>query len=220
MIGAQAANAAHSTCPSFYTVFRNLHLYLGLFLSPFVVLFALSVILLNHPGIPLGESHPPETIGLHLAPPPGFGKLEGMERVRQAQQLIRQAGVSGEIGFVGVSESDGIITIPVSKPGSESIVTIHLNTGMASVTHRRTGLWSALIFFHKMPGPHLANIRGNWFVVRIWAWLSDGTAWLLLFLSVSGVYLWTLLKVEMRTGLILVAAGLVSFLGALYAIFS
>ena len=89
---------------------------------------------------------------------------------------------------------------------------------MTSVVRRNTGFWASLIFFHKMPGPHLANIRGNWFVIRVWAWLAEGTAWLLLFLSVSGVYLWAILKSERRVGFVLIVAGLFSFLGALYAV--
>jgi hypothetical protein len=157
-------------------------------------------------------------VALHVDLPPGIDKLEGMERVRQARQIIRQVGVSGEIGFVNYSRSDGTITIPVSKPGTEAIVKISSNTGIASVIHRKTGFWASLIFFHKMPGPHLANIRGNWPVVRVWAWLADGTAWLLLFLSVSGVYLWAILKSERTVGLVLIVAGLASFLGALYAV--
>jgi hypothetical protein len=204
--------------PNFYLITRDLHRYAGLFLSPFVLLFAVSVILLIHPDIPLGESSPLETEDLHVDVPPGFDKIEGMERVEQAKQMIRQVGVSGEIGFVNYSRSTRTITIPVSKPGSESIVTITSGSGTTSVIHRKTGFWTSLIFFHKMPGPHLANIRGNWPVVRAWAWLADGTAWLLLFLSVSGIYLWTILRAERRVGLVLIVAGLISFLGALYAV--
>jgi hypothetical protein len=204
--------------PTFYSIMRTLHLYVGLFLSPFVLLFAVSAILLNHPGIPLDECFPLETKDLHVDLPPGFDKLEGMERVRQAEKLALKVGVSGEIGFVNYSRSDGTITIPVSRPGSESIVTIDSNRGMASVTRRKTGFGTSLIFLHKMPGPHLANIRGNWLVVRIWAWLADGSVWLTLFLSMSGVYLWTVLKTERYAGLALIVAGLFSFLGALYAV--
>jgi len=38
-----------------YSLTRELHSYVGLFLSPFVLVFAVSVILLNHPDLPLGR---------------------------------------------------------------------------------------------------------------------------------------------------------------------
>ncbi|HYK87588.1 MAG TPA: PepSY-associated TM helix domain-containing protein [Acidobacteriota bacterium] len=202
----------------FYVLTRNLHLYIGLFLSPFVLVFAVSVILLNHPGIPLGGSRALEAATLHVEVPPGFDRLEDIDRVRQAREIMRQADVSGEVGFVGYSRSEGTITIPVSRPWSEATVRVSAKTGMASITQRRTGFLAPLIFLHKMPGPHLANIRGNWAMVRAWGWLANGTAWLLLFLALSGIYLWAILKSERTVGLFLIVAGLASFLGALYAI--
>ncbi len=34
----------------FYQINRQLHLYVGIFLSPFLVLFAISTIVMNHPS--------------------------------------------------------------------------------------------------------------------------------------------------------------------------
>ncbi len=203
-----------------YSLTRNLHLYVGLFLSPFVLLFAVSVVLLNHPGIPLGAPIARETKTGHVDLPPGIEKLEGMDRARQVRHTLRQTGISGEIGFIGYSARDGILTVPVSKPGYEATVEIALSTGLASITERRTGFWDALIYLHKMPGPHLANIRGNWPVVRAWRWMADGTAWLLIFLSVSGTYLWAVFRSERSVGVLLIVAGALSLFGALYAICS
>lgn len=204
----------------FYFLTRNLHLYVGLFLSPFILLFAVSVILVNHPSIPLGAPVEYQTKTMQVDLPPGIDRLDGMERVQQARQMLRQAGVSGEIGFVRYSIKDGRFLIPVSRPGFEATIDVTLSTGLASITERSTGFWDSLIYLHKMPGPHLANIRGNWWIVRAWAWLADGTAWLLIFLSVSGVYLWAVFRSERPIGLMLIVGGMVSLLGALYAICS
>jgi hypothetical protein len=54
--------------------------------------------------------------------------------------------------------------------------------------------------------------------MRIWRWLADGTVYLVLFLSISGVYLWAVLRAERRIGLALIAAGAVSFFGSVYAL--
>ena len=201
-----------------YVLTADLHRYTGLFLSPFVLLFAVSVILLNHPGIPLGRPAklPPRSVQVH--PSSGIEELKGMARVQQARQILREAGVSGEIGPIQYSAPDQILTIPVTRPGYEASVEVILTTGIASIEESKTGFWNFLIFLHKMPGPHLADIRGNWPVLRAWGWMADGTAWLLIFLSVSGIYLWAVLRSERRVGMFLILAGAVSLLGCLYAI--
>ncbi len=202
----------------FYSLTRDLHLYVGLFLSPFVLLFAVSAILLNHPEIPLRApvEHQPRTI--RVDPPAGIESLDGMEQVRQARQILRRAGVSGEMGPIRYSSEDKRLIIPVSKPGYDYTVEVAQRTGLATITERSVSLGDSFIFLHKMPGPHLANIRGNWWLVRAWSWFADGTAWLLMFLSVSGVYLWVVLRSDRQIGLILLIAGMVCLLGALYAI--
>jgi hypothetical protein len=58
----------------------------------------------------------------------------------------------------------------------------------------------------------------NWLPMAAWRWLADGTAYLLLFLTASGVYMWIVLRSERRTGLVLMAAGAISFLGIIYGL--
>jgi hypothetical protein len=48
--------------------------------------------------------------------------------------------------------------------------------------------------------------------------MADTVVCLLLFLSVSGVYLWAVIKAERRIGLVLLAAGAVSFFGIVWAL--
>jgi hypothetical protein len=66
--------------------------------------------------------------------------------------------------------------------------------------------------------PHNAAVRGNWVYTRLWSWLTDATVYMLLLISVTGVYLWAVLKAERRIGLVLLGAGALSFAGAIYAI--
>ena len=58
----------------------------------------------------------------------------------------------------------------------------------------------------------------NWVYMKAWRWLSDATAYLILFLSVSGIYLWYVLKAERRVGFLLLGAGALSFFGLAYAL--
>ena len=150
----------------FYLVTRDLHLYFGLFLSPFLLVFALSVVFLVHSWIPDGSS----------------------------QRASRTAGG---------------LAIPPE---------LNLETRSATVSKRNTGIWDAMVFLHKMPGPHNANIRVNSFYMRLWKWFADAAAYLLLFIITSGIYLWAVLRAERRIGLALLAAGAFSFFGVVYAL--
>jgi hypothetical protein len=47
--------------------------------------------------------------------------------------------------------------------------------------------------------------------MRFWAWLADAAVYLLLFSTASGVYLWTVLRAERRTGLLFLGGGVLSF---------
>jgi hypothetical protein len=58
----------------------------------------------------------------------------------------------------------------------------------------------------------------NWFYMKAWRWLADATVCLILFISVSGIYLWYVLRAERSVGLILLFAGALSFFGMAYAL--
>ncbi len=202
---------------SFYVWTRDLHLYLGLFLSPFVLVFGISTVVLNHPALaPAGAGQ-----ALHemtAAVPPGLEKLEGIERLEALKSVMRQAGVSGEINFVRYMPKENRMIVPVLKPGQDTTLDLNLATGRLQVERRNTGLRDALVYLHKSPGPHNAAVRGNWVYTRVWSWLTDATVYMLLLISISGVYLWAVLKAERNIGLVLLAAGALSFAGVIYAI--
>jgi hypothetical protein len=54
--------------------------------------------------------------------------------------------------------------------------------------------------------------------VQVWRWFADATVYLVLFVSLTGVYLWAVLKAERRVGLSLLAAGALSLGGLAYAL--
>jgi hypothetical protein len=62
-----------------YLITRDLHLCIGLFISPFVLMFAIRVFLLVHPAVP-GTSKPPvvRTAGAVRSPPVRFVSIGGI----------------------------------------------------------------------------------------------------------------------------------------------
>lgn len=202
---------------SFYVWTRDLHLYFGLFLCPFVLVFAVSTVILNHPGL-ASESRSTERAVAGIAIPAGLERLEGMERIRALQPVLRQAGVSGEVEWITYLPRESRMIVLLAKPGETSTLELDLKTRTATVRRTSSGLAGALVYLHKMPGPHLVNIRGNWLWTELWRPFADGTVCLLLFLSLSGIYLWAVLRAERRAGLLLLGAGFAIFTGLLYAL--
>jgi hypothetical protein len=200
-----------------YRWIRDLHLYFGLLISPFVLLFAASVLFLNHAKVATDRWTSIQTFRpINL--PSELDTARGPDAVARAQTILRQVGLDGEIGFTRYAAQSGHFIFPVSKPGMETLVDVDIAGRSARVTQRRTSFWEATAYLHKMPGPHNVNIRGNWVWTRAWRRLADATVYLLFFISISGVYLWYAIKAERRIGFALLAAGGLSFFGLIYAV--
>jgi hypothetical protein len=199
-----------------YRWLRDLHLYFGLFVSPFILLFAASVFYLNHGTLIVGTDLQAETYR-DLQIPGGFDRLKGPEAVSRAKAILPQVGVAGEIGFLRYVPTSRHLIFPVSKAGSEATVDVDIDARSATVKRRFMGLWESISYLHKMPGPHNVAIRGNWIGTQAWRVLADATIYLLLFISLSGVYLWWAIKAERRIGLALLSVGAVSLFGLIFA---
>jgi hypothetical protein len=200
-----------------YRWLRDLHLYFGLFVSPFVLLFAASVFFLNHGTLTFGADPVSETYR-DLKIPDGFDRLKGREAVERARAILPQVGVTGEIGFLRYVANDRHLIFPVAKAGMEATVDVDLDARTATVKRRAMSLWESISYLHKMPGPHNVAIRGNWIGVEAWRVFADTTIYLVLFISLSGIYLWWAIKAERRIGITLLAGGAVTFFGLIYAI--
>jgi hypothetical protein len=203
----------------FYRLIRDLHLYLGLFISPFVLVFAVSVFFLVHSWLPrFGSETSTKRVVSALPLPRDLQMLSGRPLIDALKPTLEQAGVHGEVGFVRHLVKEEKLIIPVTIPGRETAVNISLASREATIVTRETGLADALVILHKSPGQHGPDIRMNWFAMRVWRWLADATVYLILFISVSGIYLWYVLRAERAVGFILLFAGTLSFFGMAYAL--
>lgn len=204
----------------FYLVTRDLHLYVGLFLSPFVLVFAVSVFYLVH-GLALrpspGPSDPSRTVD-NIDITPDVARLQGHARVDALRPVLEQLDVQGEIDFVRHVANEHRLIVPVRLPDRDTIVTIDYDQRTANVASRNHPMGEAFVYLHKMPGPHNTDVRGNSWLIRAWGILADATAYLLLFITVSGIYLWVALRAERRVGFLLLLAGAVTFWGLVYAV--
>ncbi len=203
---------------SAYPTLRNLHLNVGLFLSPFIVIFSVSVFFLVHSWIPGAKQAPATRIVTDVVFPENVESAKGHEQIAALRSVLDRLNVRGEIGFVRYIPRDRRFVLPVTQPGRQTAVELNVGARTASIATNATGIADAMVYLHKMPGPHNVAIRGNTFHVQVWRWLADATVYLLLFVSVSGIYLWAVLKADRRVGLSLLAAGALSFGGLIYAL--
>ena len=203
----------------FYRLTRDLHLYLGLFISPFVLVFAISVFFLVHSWIPQLASESVQTrIVSALTLPEDLQKLSGRPLINALKPTLKKMNVSGELGFVRRLDKEATLIIPVTIPGRLTTVSLNIASREATIVTRETGWADALMTLHKSPGQHGPDIRMNWLAMKAWRWFADATVYLTLFITVSGLYLWYMLRVERKIGLILLFAGTLSFFGIAYAI--
>lgn len=201
----------------FYRVTRDLHLYFGLFISPFILLFAVSVFFLTHRLSP-DTTAPTKSTLSNLSLPSDLENLSGRPLVDQLIPILKQNGIEGEIGWVQHFPKDHRFVIPISVPGRNTTVTLEVARREASIDQRVTGLADALILLHMAPGPHMPGIRKNWVYMLAWSWLADATVYLTLFITVSGIYLWYMLRSERKVGVTLLITGAATFFGMVYAL--
>ncbi len=203
----------------FYTLTRDLHLYLGLFISPFVLVFAVSVFFFVHAITPKFGPETTQTrsvTGVSL--PPDLSKLSGRPLIDGLKPTLASLHVPGEIGFIRHVVGDDTLVIPVSVPGRATTVTLRIAQREATVTTRETGLADALMTLHRSPGGHTPTVSMNWFPMRVWWWVSDTTAYLTLFITISGLYLWYVLRAERRIGCVLLGTGTLLLFALAYVV--
>lgn len=202
-----------------YTITRDLHLYLGLFLAPFVLVFSVSTLFMVHAWIPgLAKTSEPPAMVTGVALPSNIEFLDGRARVDALRTVLPALGITGEIGFVRHIPRDRRLVFAVFVPGRETTIAIDIATQTATISQRDSGIWDGLVTLHKSPGQHLVATRMNWFPMRAWRWFADGTVYVILFVTLSGIYLWAVLRAERVPGLALLAAGALSFIGIVYAV--
>ena len=117
---------------------RDLHLYFGLFISPFVLIFAVSTLLLNHTWKPWGtraDAEARKTVMPVEIP-------EETEGIDLAKAIMRQVGISGEIRYI--HRRKGSLVIPVMKPGRNTTIKVDLENRTAQVEQRNTDFWEVL----------------------------------------------------------------------------
>lgn len=198
----------------YYPLLRSLHLYSGLFISPFVLIFSISVFIFNHPQVirSLSPVTPMDEVKMKLDRIP-YDTTD----LLTARKIVLKLGIDGEVDYI--NHNNDRITFPLKKPGLITHITVNKHNDSVLIRPEREGAYRAMAFLHSMPGQHNQKIRGNSDFIKVWRILADGVVYLLLFLTISGVFLWYFLKVERNLGYFSITLGVALFAVLLLLIF-
>jgi uncharacterized protein len=187
---------------------RRLHIYLGLYFLIFIWLFSISGLILNHPQWRFTQFWPDrqETQSEHAAAFPSPGENE----LTRARAVMSQLDLRGEVERIRSAE--GQLEFRVVRPGLIVDVRADEATETAHVSQIRTNIWSILYRLHQFNAVSMEDPeqRRNWIGTMLWTLSMDALSLGLIFLVVSGIYMWYRLGNKRIGGAIALAAGVIS----------
>ncbi len=194
-------------------------MYIGLFISPLIILFSISALVLNHNFIDWEEDWQKWMFSVNNE----VDKIiefnvpaNDLSEIDYAKDILNQINITGEIA--NIFKDSAQIYIPVTMPGQRISIRADLISSIAYINREQTNLWMKLIWLHKKPGPHNAKISGNWIYTKIWGSLVDLFVICLLFSSITRITLWYYFKNERKMGFIALLIGFISIASLIIAL--
>jgi hypothetical protein len=185
---------------------RKTHYYLGLYFLFFLWLFAFTGLLLNHGSWRFAEFWPGRNVSTSTrqieVPQPGT-------RLEQAQSVMRQLGISGEIEWTAPKPGSTLFEFRVNRPGHNFLVSLIPEQGQASVEHTQVNGWGVMRTLHTFTGTRAGDTRNerDWILTTAWALSMDAVAAGMVFMVVTGLTLWWGLRAKRTLGAIALSLG-------------
>jgi hypothetical protein len=178
----------------------QIHLYLGLLCSSYLVLFGVSSLNFNHPFDFTKPSERRVTWERELSlPPVSTDNNVESEAVRDALGL-------GGWPLPWETSRDGQtggLTFGLARPGKHYTIHVLRPSNRVRVEERREGAWPVIRALHGNKGvPRIA-------LTTAWAWYTEVCTAFVVFATVSGVYLFAARKRERRIGFAVLGAATV-----------
>ena len=163
---------------------RKVHIYLGLALLLFVILFSGTGLLLNHHWAFEDFWPQRQTTDFERT----FKRPNVTGDMAMARDLMAQLGFRGEVNQMDTTP-DGRFTIHTGRPGESLKIDADLTTGRATVRRVTVNGWGVVRTLHTFVGvsaddPTQAR---DWWMTRIWSLALDLTAIGLILLVMGGL---------------------------------
>jgi hypothetical protein len=182
-----------------YLLAADIHLLLGLFALPFLLMYGASAVRLAH-GSRFSEK------AKHIERDVEVGDFDANSGRRLARVLMEQHSLRGELR--SVVPTDAGFQLEIERPGHSSQIEYSRYTGRAKI---RT---STFDFMRMLTGIHLtAGFSHNYQVHNIWAIFVVAVSIALILQGLTGIYLWFHFHKERRIGAILLGVNLVYSFG-------
>ncbi|HTH48237.1 MAG TPA: hypothetical protein VMB21_12055 [Candidatus Limnocylindria bacterium] len=187
---------------------RRLHYFSGLFLLLFLWLFAVTGLILNHPGWSFAESWTNRTEKSEerviTAPGP-----EVPGDLGQARDIMRQLGIEGDILWTTTRTDPAQFDFQVRRPGHYYFIKADLARQRAILRDVKVNLWGVLKVLHVFSGVQLDDPRQtrDWWLTTVWACSMDAVAAGLIFMVLSSLYMWYELPPKRLPGAIVLGVG-------------
>ena len=188
---------------------RRLHYYLGLYFLFFLWLFAFTGLLINHSSWAFAEFWPNRQVSTYeravQPPPPG-------DDLAQAQDLMRQLAIVGEIQWGAPRKDPGHLDFQVARPGRNFAIQADLQQGTVKVERTELNAWGIMRILHTFTGSRINDTKNqrDWALTTIWALSMDALALGMVIMVLGGVYMWFGLKGKRTLGLAALGLGIVT----------
>jgi hypothetical protein len=185
---------------------RKLHYYAGLYLLFFLWLFAFTGLLLNH-SWNFAQFFPNRKVSNWEHP---IQPLAPASDLGQAQDLMRQLGIRGEITWNAARTDPARLDFNAARPGRIYQVQADLKQGRVKVMLTEFNGWGVLRTLHTFVGVNPDDPRNqrDWVLTSVWALSMDAVAAGVVFLVLSSFYMWWGLKEKRKPGLVALALGI------------
>ncbi len=185
---------------------RPIHLYLALFLTPWMLIYALSGLVLNHGAAVrafYGGSYGQfEKIGEQ--PYPGAFSADADPRLIGAQ-ILEHLGLTGPFNVQGQASAPRLVVVR-NAPFEVTRVT-YLRAANRLLLERQ--VFSAPIFLNRLHFRH--GYEQPFFAAKVWAVVVDLAVVGLLFWAVSGLWMWWEVRSARLSGALCAATGCALF---------
>ncbi|MBC8244994.1 MAG: PepSY-associated TM helix domain-containing protein [Verrucomicrobia bacterium] len=186
-------------------IFRRVHLYLGMLLIPWVIIFALSTFIFNHRDLFHGQFNQPDSWTQ-------LWKKEYKADVPRQQPKLREwaRGVldgNGIKGGFNVRQNRQSVLINLIQFRNPIRVTYQKNEGQLVAEQKRTTVAELMARMHVRHGYGRGGV-----LYTGWAFVVDLLCFAIIAWIVTGLYLWWKLPATRKPGWVAILSGLATFI--------
>ena len=194
-------------------IIRRIHLYLALFLTPWMLMYAISTVVMNHRGF-FKEYYAEDPVQWEIESETTYDLSLGPNISREvvANQILSHLGIEGAHNTQG--RLDRRITITRDNPWATRRITFSPTSGNLKVERRLDRVPVILESLHRRRGGYQHPIVSE----HLWSVVIDLVIVAMMFWAGSGIWMWWEMSITRRLGAITLVAGLLLYAFFLVAI--